>query len=115
MPVGGDQERYPKLQQGDQRSRVSLMRSGSKTSRGVALLAGAMIVFTSPTAPVRAQAAATTGNLVDQLVGPETAPDIDLAAWREQAAERIKSRADVAPLKRPPIAPGLLKLPQYGF
>ena len=91
------------------------MRSGSKVLRGIAPLAGAMIVFTSPTSPVRAQAAATTGNLVDRLVGPETAPDIDLAGLRQQAAARIKSRADVAPLKRPPIAPALLTLPQYDF
>jgi outer membrane protein OmpA-like peptidoglycan-associated protein len=91
------------------------MRLGSKALGGVALVAGAMIVFTAPTPPVRAQPAAATGNLIDQLAGPETEPDIDLAALRQQAAQRIKSRADTPPLKRPPIAPELRKLPHYDF
>jgi len=85
----------------------------SKALGGLALLAGAIIVFSAPA--LHAQPAAATGSLLDQLVGPETEPDIDMAALRQQAAQRIKSRADLAPLKRPPIAPELLKLPQYDF
>ena len=34
---------------------------------------------------------------------------------RQQAAERIKARADPQPQKRPPIAPQLSKLPQIRF
>ncbi len=34
---------------------------------------------------------------------------------RQQAAERIKARADAQPQKRPPIAPQLSKLPQIRF
>ena len=47
--------------------------------------------------------------------GLETAPDLDVAALRQQAIDRIKARAkaDAAPIKRPPIAPELLKLPQF--
>ncbi len=91
------------------------MRLGRKAWCGIGLVAGAMILFSLPTSQARAQAAAAAGNLIDQLVGPETESDIDPAALRQQAAARIKSRADIAPLKRPPIAPELLKLPQYDF
>ena len=91
------------------------MRPAGKALGGVALLAGAMIVFAVAMSPMRAQTPAASGSLLDQLVGPETESDIDLAALRQQAAQRIKSRADLAPLKRPPIAPELLKLPQYDF
>ena len=45
----------------------------------------------------------------------EAESDIDLAALRQQAAERIKARADAQPQKRPPIAPQLSKLPQIRF
>ena len=41
--------------------------------------------------------------------------DIDLAALKQQAADRIKARADAQPQKRPPIAPQLTKLPQIRF
>jgi OOP family OmpA-OmpF porin len=103
------------LQQGDHRSGVSLMRRGGKAWGGFALLAGAVIVFGAPGSRLRAQPATTAGSPLDQLVGPETESEIDLAALRQQAAQRIKSRADLAPLKRPPIAPELLKLPHYDF
>jgi OOP family OmpA-OmpF porin len=45
------------------------------------------------------------------LAGLETTPDIDVAALRQQAAERVKLKVDGPPLKRPPIAVQLLKLP----
>ena len=54
-----------------------------------------------------------TGEWINKLAGLETAPDIDVAALRQQALERIKSKADAAPLKRPPVAAQLLKLPQF--
>ena len=87
----------------------------SRKCRGVGLLAVTSIAFAFPTQPLLAQTAAPASNLVDQLVGPETPADIDVAALRQQAVDRIKSRADATPLKRPPIAPQLLKLPQYSF
>lgn len=84
----------------------------SMKRRGIGLLAIASIAFAQP---VQAQTAAPASNLVDQLVGPETPADIDVAALRQQAADRIKSRADATASKRPPIAPQLLKLPQFNF
>jgi OmpA-OmpF porin, OOP family len=83
--------------------------------RSIGLLAVALIAFTLLKQPVRAQTAASVSNLVDQLVASETHVDINIAALRQRAADRIKSRADATALKRPPIAPQLLKLPQYNF
>ena len=87
----------------------------SRKRRGIGLLAVASITFALPTHPVRAQAAVPASNLVDQLMGPETPADIDVAALRQQVVDRIKSKADATALKRPPIAPQLLKLPQFNF
>jgi outer membrane protein OmpA-like peptidoglycan-associated protein len=87
----------------------------SRIRRGIGLLAVASIAFALPTQPVRAQMAAPASSLVDQLVGSETPADIDVAALRQQAVDRIKSRADATASKRPLIAPQLLKLPQFNF
>jgi OmpA-OmpF porin, OOP family len=89
------------------------MWSGRK-SRGIGLL---MIALTGSLAiPASAQtpAAGTADEWVNKLAGLETAPDLDVAALRQQAMDRIKAKAkaDAAPIKRPPIAPELLKLPQ---
>lgn len=115
MLAGLDQEGDPELQQGDQRGGVSLMSPGNSLLRAICLLTPALIVLALPPSPARAQPAPATGSLADQLVGIENPPDIDVAALRQQAADRIKARADAAPLKRPPIAPELLKLPLFRF
>jgi outer membrane protein OmpA-like peptidoglycan-associated protein len=60
----------------------------------------------------QAQPAKPGESWVDQLTGLQTPPDIDVAELRQEASARVKSRADPAPLKRPPIAPALLKLPR---
>jgi OmpA-OmpF porin, OOP family len=87
----------------------------SRIRRGIGLLAVASIAFALPTQRVRAQTAPPASSLVDQLVGSETPADIDVAALRQQAVDRIKSRADATASKRPLIAPQLLKLPQFNF
>jgi len=114
MPVGIYQEGDPELQQGNQRSGVSLMRPEWRRLRDFGLLLGAISVFALPTAPARAQAAISTGDIIDRLA-VEAEADIDVAALRQQAADRIKARADAQPQKRPPIAPQLSKLPQIRF
>jgi outer membrane protein OmpA-like peptidoglycan-associated protein len=114
VPAGIDQKGYAKLQQGDQRGGLPLMRFSGKC-RGIGLVAIASIAFALRTQPVQAQAAAPASNLVDQLVGPQTPADIDVAALRQQAADRVKAKADANASKRPPIAPQLLKLPQVNF
>jgi outer membrane protein OmpA-like peptidoglycan-associated protein len=80
--------------------------------RNAGLLAGLLIMLTAPACPALAQATAPAENLVDALAGPETAPELDIAALRQQATERAKSKATAAPLNRPPLVPELLKLPQ---
>jgi outer membrane protein OmpA-like peptidoglycan-associated protein len=40
---------------------------------------------------------------------------VDVAALRQQALERIKSKADAVALKRPPVAPQLRKLPRLNL
>jgi outer membrane protein OmpA-like peptidoglycan-associated protein len=71
----------------------------------------ALAISVSPASPVLAETTDTAAEIVDQLKGLEAAPEIDTAAWRQLAAERIKSRAYLAALKRPPVAAQLLRLP----
>ena len=91
------------------------MRSGEKSRRGIGLLMVALIGFATLPVPAQAQAGDTAEEWRNKLAGLETAPDLDVAALRQQAIDRIKARAkaDAAPIKRPPIAPELLKLPQF--
>jgi OOP family OmpA-OmpF porin len=88
------------------------MSSERKTRRGVGLLIVALIGFTALPCSAQTQAGGTAEDWVSKLAGLETAPDLDVAALRQQAIERVKSRADGVPIKRPPIAVQLLKLPQ---
>jgi outer membrane protein OmpA-like peptidoglycan-associated protein len=90
-----------------------MIRLGKVGWREIGLLTVALIEFAAPASPGRAQAVATTENLVNRLVGLETTADLDVAALRQQALERVKSKADATPLKRPPVAVQLLKLPQF--
>ncbi len=89
------------------------MRSVKRGMQNISLLLGALSVLAWPTAAARAQAI-STADIIEKLASDEDA-DIDLAALRQQAAERIKARADAQPQKRPPIAPQLSKLPQVRF
>jgi OmpA-OmpF porin, OOP family len=85
----------------------------ARKRHGIGFLAVASLAVALPMQPAPAQTAAPASNLVDQLLGPETPADIDVAALRQQAADRVKSRADATAAKRPPIAPQLLKLPRF--
>ncbi|MHB8269973.1 OmpA family protein [Bradyrhizobium sp.] len=83
--------------------------------RDAAMLAALLIMLAVPLCPARGQATAPAENLVDALAGPETAPEIDIAAIRQQALDRPKSKATAQPVNRPPLVPELLKLPQVTF
>jgi outer membrane protein OmpA-like peptidoglycan-associated protein len=91
------------------------MRWGSQNRRGIGLLAAGLIAVAAVPARAQTPAAGTADEWASKLAGLDTEPDLDLAALRQQAADRIKARAklDAAPLKRPLIAPDLLKLPQF--
>jgi hypothetical protein len=78
------------------------MRFGEKYLGNIGLLTGMLIMLAAPT-PLAAQVPATTESLVNQLAGLETTPDLNVAALRQQALERVKSKVDAAPLKRPPV------------
>jgi OmpA-OmpF porin, OOP family len=80
--------------------------------RNIALSAGALAMFAAAAVPACAQTTLTTENMVSQLAGRESTGDVDVAALRQQALDRVKSKADAAALKRPPIAVQLLELPQ---
>ena len=90
------------------------MSAVRRTRRGLGLLVVALIGFAALPCLAQTPAAGTTEDWLSKLTAPGTAPALDLVALRQEALARIKSRAktDAAPLKRPPIAPELLRLPQ---
>src|SRR5438309_3600067 len=114
MHFGGDARGNDCLQQGHRRGGVPLMRSAENSGRAIGLLLLLLMVLIGPLAQAQPQAqpAATGQNWVDQLSGLQSPPDIDVAALRQEAAARIKTKADAVPLKRPPIAAQLLELPR---
>jgi OmpA-OmpF porin, OOP family len=89
------------------------MRLGKRGLRGVGLVAATLIAFAAPTFPAHAQEAVTRDDIIKRLSGLEAAPDLNVAALRQRAFERAKSKADAVPLKRPPIAAELLELPRF--
>jgi OmpA-OmpF porin, OOP family len=61
--------------------------------------------------PACAQEGPTAETLIGELAKLEAPSDLEVPALRQQAAERIKARADLVALKRPLISPQLNKLP----
>ncbi len=88
------------------------MRPIGRGGRAAGLAISALVGFAALPAVAQTQPAGTADEWVNKLSGLETAVDLDVAALRQQAMERIKSRADPSPIKRPPLVPQLLKLPQ---
>jgi OOP family OmpA-OmpF porin len=84
-----------------------------KKLREFGLLLGALAMFA---VPGYAQTAIPAGDIIDRLgVTDGTAPDIDIAALKQQAADRVKAQADAQQVKRPLVAPQLTKLTQLRF
>jgi OOP family OmpA-OmpF porin len=83
--------------------------------RNVGLLVTAWVLVAMPNLPARGQSASARDDIVSQLSQFDTAPDLDIAALKQQVAERSRSRSrnEPPPEKRPPIAPDLLKLPTF--
>jgi outer membrane protein OmpA-like peptidoglycan-associated protein len=88
------------------------MRRTSQSLGRIGLLVVALLGCAALPAQAQAPAASSSEDWVKRLAGLETAPDLDVAALRQQATQRVKSRADLQPIKRPLVAPQLLKLPQ---
>ena len=101
------------MQPGYWRCGVSVMRVGKKGLRDIGLLAAALTVLVAPTFPAHAQEAVTRDDIIKRLSGLEATPDLNVAALRQRALERAKSKADAVPSKRPPIATELLELPRF--
>jgi OOP family OmpA-OmpF porin len=89
------------------------MRLGKQSRHGMGLFIVLLIGAMAPLSSARAQASATPEDWVKQLAGLDTAPDLELAALRQQVLERVKSKADGVTLQRPPVATQLLKLPRF--
>jgi OmpA-OmpF porin, OOP family len=79
------------------------------------LMAGALLLAALAAPVARGQSAATRDDIVSQLSRLDAAPDLDLAALKQQALERSKSRSrnEPPPQKRPLIAPALTSLPTF--
>jgi OOP family OmpA-OmpF porin len=88
------------------------MRLRNKTRRHVTLLIALLVGSIASPSSAQTPVGGTAADWVNKLAGLETAPDLDITALRQQAADRVKSRVDGAATKRPPVAPELLKLPQ---
>jgi OmpA-OmpF porin, OOP family len=88
------------------------MRLRKKSRREFGLFIVLLIGSMAPLSSAQAQASATPEDWVGKLAGLETTPDLEVAALRQQALERVKSKADGVPLQRPPVAAQLLELPR---
>jgi OOP family OmpA-OmpF porin len=91
------------------------MRRQAGGRRNIGLLAAVLIGLAAWPPAARAQTAAATDDPVAKLSGLETSPDIDVAELRQTVTARIKSKADNTALKRPPVAPQLMKLPRLAL
>jgi OmpA-OmpF porin, OOP family len=91
------------------------MRTVTARAARVGLLMACLLALAAAPSPARSQSAITREDVIDQLSRFESAPDIDIAALRQQVGERTKtrSRTEPPPQKRPPIAPDLLALPTF--
>ena len=81
----------------------------------IGLVAACLLALAAAPSPAHSQSAIKRDDVIDQLSRFESAPDIDIAALRQQVAERAKtrSRTEPPPQKRPPIASDLLALPTF--
>jgi OmpA-OmpF porin, OOP family len=78
--------------------------------RGLRLLTTA-VMLALPVTSALSQELPTTEAIVGQLSGLQAPSDLETAVLRQQAADRVKARADLVALKRPLIAPQLNGLP----
>jgi outer membrane protein OmpA-like peptidoglycan-associated protein len=87
------------------------MQASNKTRRRILPLTVGLAMSALPVALASAQETVTAEAIVGVLAGLETASDLEAAALRQQAADRIKAKADGIALKRPLLSPQLSRLP----
>jgi outer membrane protein OmpA-like peptidoglycan-associated protein len=92
-----------------------MRRPTTPALRDLGLLAGALALFAASAHPLRAQSPVTRDDIVNQLNRLDAAPELDVAALRQQVLQRSQSRSrnEPPPQRRPPIAPELAKLPSF--
>jgi len=87
------------------------MQASNKTRRRILPLAVGLAMSALPVSLASAQETVTAEAIVGELAGLETASDLEAAALRQQAADRVKAKADGIALKRPLLSPQLNRLP----
>jgi OmpA-OmpF porin, OOP family len=92
-----------------------MMRLAARGPCNIGLIAGAVILVALAAPLARGQDAVARDDIVNQLNRLDAAPDLDVAALKQQALERSKSRSrnEPPPQKRPLIAPALTNLPTF--
>ena len=75
----------------------------------LSLAAGLMVIM--PASLAWSQETVTSEAMATTLSGLETPSDLEVAELRQQAADRVKAKADGIALKRPLLSPALRKLP----
>lgn len=88
------------------------MRPVRNSRRHLGLLVVALLGCAALPAQAQAPAASTSEEWTKKLSGLETAPELDLVELRKQLADRVKSRTEPVPGKRPAAVPELSRLPQ---
>jgi OmpA-OmpF porin, OOP family len=83
----------------------------SQTPRCLLSLAAGFLMIILPARLAWSQETITSEAMATTLSGLETPSDLDVAVLRQQAADRIKAKADGIALKRPLLSPALRKLP----
>ncbi len=83
----------------------------SQMPRCLLPLAAGFLMVILPSSLAWSQESVTSEAIVTTLSGLETPSDLEVAELRQQAADRIKAKADGIALKRPPLSPELRKLP----
>src|SRR5258707_13919061 len=80
------------------------MRLRKQTRRPITLLIALLAGSIASPSAAQTPAGGTAGDWVNKLGGLETAPDLDIAALRQQVTDTVKSRADGVAAKRRPVA-----------
>jgi len=83
----------------------------SQTLRCLLSLAAGSLMVILPAPLAWSQETITLEAMATTLSGLETPSDLEVAVLRQQAADRIKAKADGIALKRPLLSPALRKLP----
>ncbi|MFB9269114.1 OmpA family protein [Bradyrhizobium erythrophlei] len=91
-----------------------MMRPLTRGLREAGLLC-ALLLLAASLSPAHGQATITRDDIIAKLNRFEAPAEIDVAALRQQVAERSKSRSknEPPPQKRSPIAPDLARLPTF--